>query len=180
MTDDRELVTAFLRHRGEADFRELYRRHTPYLFGIAHRVAGGATDVAEDLVEEAWLRALQRLDRFEWRSRLRTWLAGILLNCHRERARTDARAAPMANGVDLVAASPAVPPEDTIDLENALARLADGYREVVVLYHVYGYTHAEIGEVLGISTGTSKSQLARGLTRLREMWTPPGAETESD
>ena len=176
MTEDRALVAQFERTRSESAFRELYRRHTPYLYGLAYRLAAAAPDSAEDLVEETWLRAIGALDTFGWRSRLRSWLAGILVNCHREQARRAARTEPGLAG-DAVSVGRADPdPGVAIDLERLLARLADGYREVVVLHHVYGYTHAEIGELLGISEGTSKSQLARGLARLRE-WYPDAEPT---
>lgn len=62
-----------------------------------------------------------------------------------------------------------MPPVARIDVERALADLPAGYREVVVLHDVEGYTHREIGELLGIEEGTSKSQLARGRTRLRRL-----------
>ena len=58
---------------------------------------------------------------------------------------------------------------DAVDVERALARLPDRYREVVILHDINGYTHAEIADLLGIKEGTSKSQLNRGRARLREL-----------
>ena len=187
MNQDRALVETFLSTRDEPSFRALYRSHTPYLFALACRLAGGVEDVAEDLVEDAWVRAVSGLSGFEWRSQLRSWLAGILINCHRERSRTPtaAREAARGDGAAESRGGAVAGAADAgggggsaidarLDLERALARLADGYREVVVLYHVYGYKHREIAELLRVSEGTSKSQLARGMARLREaLGSPP-------
>ena len=174
---DRELVESFLRTRDDAVFRALYRRHTPALYAMACRLAGeGASGRAspDELVEEAWVRAVRFFGDFEWRSELRTWLIGILINCHREAIRGRARDEPptisiLSTESRAEPVAPHAPAGMALELEQGLARLPDGYREVVVLYHVYGYKHREIAERLGISEGTSKSQLARGLTRLREI-----------
>lgn len=162
-------VDNFIRRRDEASFRLLYRRHTPMIFGMAMRLARSRA-VAEELVQETWVRAVERIEQFGGRSRFSTWLGGILVNCHREEMRRAARiTAPGDHGgevievfgpVDLGAADPA-------DVEQALSEIADGYREVVILHDLYGYTHAEIAEQLGIAPGTSKSQLARGRALLR-------------
>ncbi len=165
------LLTRFRASRSEADFRALYRAHTPRLYGLALRLAGGSRRRSDELVQETWVRAVERLDRFAARSRFETWLAGILVNCHRESARRWAKRLlqfdPVRQPEPVEPA--AVPPVARIDVERALADLPAGYREVVVLHDVEGYTHREIGELLGIEEGTSKSQLARGRTRLRRL-----------
>lgn len=163
---DRELVRAYLRTRAEHDFRLLYRRHTPALYGTAHRLVGAAR--VDDVVQEAWCRAAQALPRFEWRSALRTWLTGILIRCCREAQRH--------GGAVITFTGEALPdepeveasPGDAVDLERALESLAPGYREVLVLHDVEGLTHEEIARVLGIVPGTSKSQLARARRALRQ------------
>ena len=162
LNDDRALVHAFLADRRETSFRALYHQHTPVLFRMAYRLLGTeARDEAEDLVQETWVRAVGRLSRFEWRSSLRTWLIGILINCAREAGRRRLERA-------------GEPPEDSarlhdsgIDLEEAIARLAEGARAVFCLHDIEGYTHEEIGELLGITAGTSKSQLFAARRRLR-------------
>ena len=70
-----------------------------------------------------------------------------------------------APGIELVADTPG--PDDAIDLDRAIGTLPDGARDVFVLHDVYGYTHREIAEMLGIVEGTSKSQLTRARTLLR-------------
>lgn len=159
--DDRALVRAFLDRRTDEAFHGLYQRHSPVLFGLAVRLIGAAD--AEDVVQEAWLRAIRALLDFRWGSTLRTWLCGIVVNCCRERWRTSPG--------EVVGGDPTfvTTPEHAIDLEAALARLPSGYRAAVVLYDIYGYTHPQIAELLGCEIGTSKSQLARGRRALREL-----------
>jgi len=165
---DRDLVDTFRARRDELAFRALYSRHTPYLFGLARRTVAGTTASAEELVQETWIRAVERVDGFEGRSRFRTWLSGILLNCRREQVRAQERSREDALEVDPPAPPPA-DPQERLDLESALERLPDGYREVVVLHYLYGYPHHEIGSLLGIRTGTSKSQASRGIQKLRAL-----------
>src|SRR5213594_854530 len=81
---DRELVAAFLSLSDEASFRSLYRAHTPGLYRLALRVLGGRGPDAEEVVQATWIRAVEGLRFFRWQSSLRTWLAGIALNCCRE------------------------------------------------------------------------------------------------
>jgi RNA polymerase sigma-70 factor (ECF subfamily) len=162
--DDREAVRSFLARRDEASFLVLYRRHTPYLYRLALRLLAGRRAEAEDAVQETWLRAAARLDAFRGEAALRTWLAGFAINCCRELLR-DPRAA--SDGDDVRAGTVAAAGPD-VDLERAIAALPPGYREVLVLHDVEGYTHEEIAARLEITPGTSKSQLSRARRALRE------------
>lgn len=164
--DDLALVRQFLRTRGEDAFRALYRTHTPALYALAYRLTGGDQSEAEEIVQESWVRAVRALSTFRAESALRSWLCGLLVNVRRERLRTAWQT------IDAWQDEPPAPERrgDTmIDLERAIATLPEGARDVFVLHDVYGYTHEEIGAMLGIVAGTSKSQLtrARGLMRAR-------------
>ena len=162
MTDDRALVRAFL-GGDEHAFRELYRRHTPALYRIVWRLTGGRDEDAADIVQDVWLRASRRLDTFRWDAALPTWLTSIAINCVRERSRRQQNGA-----VPLTGEIPSWRSDDRrLDLEHAIQALPPGYREVVVLHDIEGYTHDEIAGLLGIETGTSKSQLFRGRRALR-------------
>lgn len=179
--DERSLVDRFLADRDERAFREIYRRHGPALYGFARSLLERDA-VVEDIVQEAWLRAVRRLPSFDGRSSLRTWLIGFVVNCSRESWR-DAR----RHGTDRCADDPradAVQPADShaerLDLERALARLAPGYRTVLLLHDVQGMTHEEIGEILEIAPGTSKSQLARARQALRSLWARPAPHGGED
>lgn len=150
-------LARFLRGRDEASFRALYAAHTPYLWAMALRLTGRREFEAEEIVQEAWIRAIERLERFRGESSLRTWLAGILVNCWRERRRELAwEATELAEDLP---ANDAARPVEALDLERALAALPDGLRAVVLLHDVAGFTHQEIGERLAIAAGTSKSRL---------------------
>jgi RNA polymerase sigma-70 factor (ECF subfamily) len=163
--DDRELVAEFLATRSEQAFRRLYRRHASAVYALLLKLTAGDSARAEDCLQDAWLRAIAGLERFAWRSSLRTWIRGIAINCWREGWR---ERAPLRLVEDIEPEVPAaVSPLDVIALERAIARLPDGYRAVLVLHDVEGFTHEEIAEALGIVPGTSKSQLARARAVVR-------------
>ena len=88
---DRRLAEAVLHYGDEPAFRELYRRHTPRLLGFVGRLLGRTDAEAEDVAQEAWLRACQALGRFRWDSGFSTWLLGIGLNVARDTMRRNAR-----------------------------------------------------------------------------------------
>lgn len=181
---DRVLAALFLRRADEAAFRSLYRRHTPALYPLVLRLVGGIERDAEELVQDTWLRAARRLGRFRWDSSLRTWLCGIAINCCRERRRRQRNESSSDGPLDLALIQPAAAPAGIqIDLERAIARLPDGYRHVLVLHDVEGYTHQEISGLLGIEIGTSKSQLAHARRAVRDWlaggeW-PPAPKSRS-
>jgi RNA polymerase sigma-70 factor (ECF subfamily) len=167
--DDRSLVEAVVAGGDERAFSILYARHTPALYGLALRLSGGHHADAQDLVHDAWIRAVERAAQFQWRSAFRSWLCGIVVNLWREAARVRRREA-----------DPPVPPPGTEDvrlaqtpdrvtLEHAVRGLPPGYREVLVLHDIEGYTHEEIGRLLDIEPGTSKSQLARARASVRRV-----------
>lgn len=144
-------------------WRVLYRRHTPGLLRLAKLLAERRDD-ADDLVHDTWLRAARGAAHFAERSQVRTWLTGILLNCIREWRRASMRAHEVELPDDLAGADPDPPPPhsiDRLDLDRVVSALPPGYREVLLLHDVEGYTHAEISDLLGIEAGTSKSQLCR-------------------
>ena len=181
MTEDRELAHAVVQSGDEAAFRVLYRRHTPALYRLALRLGGGDGPWAEELVQRAWIRAAEGLGAFGWRSSLSSWLGGIAINCARElwrdsRTRSETPLEPEGDVAALPSRS--IGPEERLDLERAIERLPDGYRHVFVLHDVEGYTHEEIGRLLGIETGTSKSQLARARQRLRAGLEPASRRSE--
>ena len=167
MTDDRERVERFLRTRSDEAFRELYRSHAPVMYRLIVRLIGGADRDAEDALQDAWIRAAERLDRFRWESSLRTWLCGIAANCCRERIR---RLEPIdADAPEHVSRSEPDRGWQTLDLERAIARLPAGARAVLVLHDLQGYTHEEIAHLLDIEPSSSRSQLFRARRTLRCM-----------
>lgn len=167
-SDDRELVDRFLRGRGETEFTAIYRRHTPAMYMLALRLVGGSRQDAEDVVQNAWLNAAAALGRFEWRSSLRTWLSGVVVNCARDLIRGRPRNLDSKNDPDQLA-SPGRTPDVEIDLERALQALPDGYREVVILFDIEGFSHQHIADLLNIEESASKVRLHRGRKALRRI-----------
>lgn len=168
---DRELADQIARGGNERAFRELYRRHTPTLYPFVLRVVGGSDADAEDVVQDTWIRAVQALPRFRWESAFRTWLVGIGLNRARELMRKRSRRASLLEEQEF---PKAVKPHDAgrLDLERAIELLPEGYRTVLLLHDVEGFTHPEISERLDIAIGTSRSQLHHARRSLRRLLEP--------
>lgn len=171
MTPDRELAQAVLQDGDERAFRELYHRHTPRLYLLVLRLLGYSEMDAEDVVQETWVRAVKELAGFRWESALGTWLSAIGCNVARDQLRKLKRR-------DEQELSPgfsswvALQPPEQVDLEQAIRRLPEGYRTVLVMHDLEGFTHEEIGTALGIAPGTSKSQLFGARRSLRAMLNP--------
>jgi RNA polymerase sigma-70 factor (ECF subfamily) len=162
-TDD-DLLRRFIATGDEQTFHELYAAHGGAMYLLAKRLTGGREAEAQDIVQEAWLRVAAGRTAFEGRASVRTWLCGVVVNCSREQYRKAHGAPPSAGELP----EPSTPPRDALDLERAIRELPDGFREVLVLHDIYGYTHDEIGAMCGIDPGTSKSQLSRARQRVRE------------
>lgn len=162
--------------------RALYERYSPRVFAVVRRIAGD-DDLAQDYAQEAWIRAIRALPTFRGDARFSTWLHRIAVNSALQALRKadtrTKREAPMPEAVPV----PAIQ-EDTLLgdlLERAMDQLPDGMRQVLILHDVEGYTHEEIGEVLGVTAGTSKSQLFKARGKMRELLRPSLApETEGE
>ena len=161
--DDASLVSSCQKGDKHA-LHLLYNRHHAYLFAVARRLTGQQAD-AEDIVQETFVRAWKAISSFRAQAAVRTWLLRIAVNLcrnmHGRRRET----------VQLTE-TPA-PPEDSDALakrwlDRALKKLPGGYREVLVLHDVLELNHFEIAEVLGVSVGTTKSQLHRARAKMRD------------
>jgi RNA polymerase sigma-70 factor (ECF subfamily) len=146
------------------DFEELYRAHLGQVYGLCLRLTGQPA-LAEDCTQECFIAAWRALPSFEGRSQLSTWLHRIAVNtvlAQRRRRPSDAlrEAAALDDFAENV--PDAAEAAGTVDVEAALDRLPQGARDVVVLVGVYGHSHEEAANMLGIATGTSKAQLHRG------------------
>lgn len=162
-TDDEDGLLNAVARGDEPSFRVLYRRHAGRVYAMARRLAGDGD--AADVAQEAWYRAVKNLPRFRGESAFSTWIVGIAVRCALESLKR--RGAPLetVEPDDFGVASPR--PDLRMDLEAALAGLAPGYRAVLVLHDIEGYTHQEIAELLGIEAGTAKSQLSRARRAMR-------------
>jgi RNA polymerase sigma-70 factor (ECF subfamily) len=151
-------------------FERLYRTHHARVFSIAMRMAG--PQWAEDLTQEVFIRAWKKLGTFRQEASFGTWLHRLAVNLILSRRETlrkrEQRQLPSGGEVLERMAGRNESPGLALDFEGALQRLPEGAKKVFVLYEIQGYPHAEIGEMMGISTGTSKSQLHRARMILRE------------
>jgi RNA polymerase sigma-70 factor (ECF subfamily) len=158
-------------------FERLYRENVGTVYGLCLRLTRHRAN-AEDCTQEAFINAWRSLDKFESRSAFSTWLHRIAVNVVLSRRRggrgaeSDA-AAGAAQSASALAAEPGVfdTPVEEAELERAIEALPEGARDVLVLGGIYGYTHAEVAEMLGVAEGTCKAQLhrARSLLQVRLM-----------
>jgi RNA polymerase sigma factor (sigma-70 family) len=170
--DDAGLVER-ARADDRAAFEELYRRHRDRIFALMWRLAGGDAALAEDLLQEAFVRSWQKLDSFRGDARFATWLhrlsANVALSDRRVRLRRVSRETPLEGAVERsVAGDKDVRAAEQMDLEMAIAALPERARAVLVLFDIEGYSHAEIAELTGMAVGSSKAQLHRARKLVRE------------
>ncbi len=149
-------------------FERLYRQHVGRIHGLAGRMVGNG--LADDVTQDVFVRAWEKLELFGGRSSFGTWLYRLAINvCLARRTKAGKRRErflPDELALQRATAPPSHP-EHRLDLERAMDRLPAGMREVFVLHDVEGFKHREIGDMLGISAGTSKSQLHEARMALR-------------
>ena len=157
-------------------FEEFYERYHRRVYALCLRMTGNTAE-AEDLTQEVFIHVYRKIGSFRGDSTLMTWLHRVTVNrtlmhfrksaVRRERTTEDgATPEPAVRPAERLGQMPAV---DRLMLEKAVTQLAPGYRAVFILHDVEGYEHSEIARSLGISTGTSKSQLHKARLRLRQL-----------
>jgi RNA polymerase sigma-70 factor (ECF subfamily) len=154
-------------------FEEMYREQAPRIYSLACRMAGSPDD-GEDLLQEIFLQAYRKLGTFKGDSSLGTWLYRLALNHCLDYVRSrQAKMNKLTETLDAETSYQPVARRDTpiarLDLERALDRLPDGCREAFVLHDVEGFDHKEVGRLLGIAEGTSKSQVFKARAKLRAL-----------
>ncbi len=146
----------------------LYHLHASRVFALVRRLAGDDVQ-AEDWAQEAWMRVFRALPGFRGEARFTTWLHRVVVNTvlHGMRASRRHQLRLVQHELPEVPTDP-VHPVLRLSLEQAIDSLPAKMRHVLVLHDVEGYTHEEIAEMMGISAGTSKSQLFKARAKLRE------------
>ena len=150
-------------------FERLYRRHVAHVHSMCRRMIGDAE--ADDVTQEVFVRLWRKIDLFRGDSAFGTWLYRLAVNVILGRRTVIGSYRSRFPGVDptgLPIAGRRTTPELRMDFETAIARLPEGARKVFVLHDIEGYTHEEIGTLLDVTAGTSKSQLHRARMALRE------------
>jgi len=175
-TRDRDVASASLDRadaasaaRGDARaFERIYARHVARIHSLARRMIG--PEDADDATQEIFVRAWTRIATFRGDAAFGTWLHRLAINVLLGRRASLATHRDRFIEADAAIASAPARPASTdlrMDFETAIERLPSGARQVLVLHDVEGYKHEEIAGMLGISTGTSKSQLHRARMALR-------------
>lgn len=179
--DDLDLVEQT--RAGNADaFREIVERHSRNLFKTAYRLTRDE-GLADDVVQEAFLRAFRNIHRFDGRSQLGTWLYRITVNCSMDLMRKESRRAARETAqdkVDLASLASPLPGPDRVaeseELERAVGRvlksLTPTERTAFVLRHFEGFSSVEIGEMLGIRSGATRNAVFRAVRKLRSALAP--------
>jgi len=173
----KELEESWVRDAMAGDqsaFEKLYRQHLQRIHALCWRMCGGVESVAEEMTQEAFIRAWQKLATFKMQSRFGTWLhrltVNVVLSDKRSRLRIMQREQSLeVVKVEPVAADDASSTSETRDIESAIAKLPERARSVLVLHDIEGYRHSDIAEMTGMAVGSSKAQLhrARKLIRAR-------------
>lgn len=162
-----------IRNGDQMAFEEVYRLHGTRLHNLASRMIGRAAE-ADDVLQDIFLLAYRKLGSFRGESSLGTWLYRLAMNhcldiLRNRRTRMDQQtdsldgpdAMPVASPVPLVGAV------GRIDLERAIEALPPACRAAFLLHDVEGFGHQDVGAMLGISEGTSKSQVHKARVRIR-------------
>jgi len=150
---------------------ELYNRFSPRMYAVCLRYAGNAEE-AEDILQEGFIKIFKKLESFRGEGSFEGWIRRIFVNTAIEHFRRKRYLMPVTekeeNTIEgkYVSALDALAEKDIIAL---IQELSPGYRTVFNMYVVEGYTHKEIADMLGISEGTSKSQLSRAKVILQGM-----------
>lgn len=152
-------------------FERLYREHAARVHALCLRLTGDAA-AAEELTQDVFVRAWERLSTFRGESAFSTWLhrlaVNVVLGERRSAGRRQARVVLAENVESFGFAGPASSVGDRMDLDAAIATLPDASRVVFVMHDVEGYTHDEIARLTGRAAGTCKALLHRARRALRE------------
>ena len=158
-------------------FETIYRQHASRLYTLACRMAGSPED-GEDLLQEIFLQAHRKLGSFKGDATLGTWLYRLALNhcldyVRSRRAKMNKLTSAIEGEIACEPAARRETPIARLDLERAVERLPEGCREAFVLHDVEGFDHKEVGRLLGIAEGTSKSQVFKARMKLRALLGKP-------
>jgi RNA polymerase sigma-70 factor (ECF subfamily) len=172
---DYELAQASA-HGDMQAFETIYRRHHRRVYSLCLRMVANATE-AEDLTQEVFIQLFRKIGSFRGESAFTTWLHRLTVNhvlmhfrkrgVRLEKTTEEGEIGEIQDFLQAGAERPRF--VDRIALDKAISELPPGYRTVFVLHDVEGFEHEEVANMLGVSVGTSKSQLHKARMRLREL-----------
>lgn len=157
--------------KGDAQAQfELYKLYYKPMYNICIHMVGNEVE-AEDVMQEAFLKAFTKIDTYEGKVSFGAWLKKIVINRSLDQLKK--------RKVKFVELNEKIPEEEPVSIEiseiqmeqlkKAIQQLPDGYRVVLSLYLLEGYDHEEIAQILGISNVSSRSQYLRAKLKLRQM-----------
>jgi RNA polymerase sigma-70 factor (ECF subfamily) len=148
----------------------LYEAHSGRVYSVVRRMVGD-DHLAEDVSQDAWVRAFDKLHQFRGDSSFGTWMHRLAVNSALNRLRRQSKRPDVEAAAENRTGPP--PTDETVlnqkVLGEALDQLSPGYRMVLVLHDVEGLTHDEIAKRTGVAVGTSKSQLHKARARMRSL-----------
>ncbi|MEJ7758162.1 MAG: RNA polymerase sigma factor [Gemmatimonadaceae bacterium] len=168
-TDELELRRAM--KGDEAAMRQLWLRHSPHIDAVVRRLCGDH-DVAADVAQDVWIQIFRALPGYRGESQFGTWAHRIAVNRTLNALRKVKRLAKLETDIEDDSASVEGDTDRTFladSIDEAMVQLSPGARMVFVLHDIEGYTHEEIGDKLGITSGGSKSQLFKARAKLRRL-----------
>ena len=152
-------------------FETLYRRLVGRIYALCLRMARDPQK-AEELTQDVFVRAWERMDSFRGESQFTTWLhrlaVNVVLQDGRTKGRREAREQLVADPGEYMGRVRREMPGTRVDLERAIAALPEGARTVLVLRDIYGYKYNEIAQMQGVALGTVKAQIHRARKMMRE------------
>src|SRR5262249_46772132 len=159
-----------------AAFEEIYQRHHRRVYSICLRMLQNASE-AEDLTQDVFIQLYRKVGSFRGDSAFTTWLHRltvnqVLMHFRKRNVKFEKTTEEGETPVQIVSGTEnpfKMPIVDKIALDNAIAQLPEGYKNVFVLHDVEGFEHEEVAKILGCSVGTSKSQLHKARLKMRKL-----------
>lgn len=179
MTQHYDIVEACKRGDRKAQF-ELYKLYSKAMYNICMRMLNSAEN-AEDALQNSFVDVFSKLDSFRFESSIGAWIKRIVINnCINQIKKRRLDFAELNDNLHFVAdennTSTTAYSDEVLNVEliqKAIMQLPEGYRVVFSLYAMEGYDHEEIGEILGVTEATSKSQYSRAKAKLRQILQSP-------
>ncbi len=151
--------------------QELYERFAPKMYAVCLRYAGNAEE-AEDVLQEGFIKIFNKMGSFRGEGSFEGWIRRIFVNTAIEQFRKKTYLKPITEVEEDTVEGKYLSVLDSLaekDIIQLVQQLSPGYRTVFNMYVIEGYTHKQIAELLGISEGTSKSQLSRAKLILQDL-----------
>ncbi len=149
---------------------ELYRLLAPVMYGFCLKYAGNKDD-AKDIMQDGFIKVFQKINQFKGQGSFEGWVKKIMVNTALEKFRSEADIYPLDEKMSRIedhSYTDVFEYLSTEDLLSLIQQLSPQYRMVFNLYAIEGFSHKEISEMIGISEGTSKSNLSRARSILQE------------